>query len=382
MILKMVKEEWRKNSKLYRGRSFAAFPIMVFFFSLSWNYLLVEFSTVSFDMVGHSLVAISALMGVAVGFTGFSSRDAFQNVLGKTNYLVFSSHTLPVSEKKLYIEFFLKDTLFYMFLVVIPLSLGFLVPTEFVILPRFFDAITLFFFGLIISSSIALSSVELPSLRIISYNKLSFVNSVSSKSIVDVFRSTGGFFKIIFSLSVLSFFYWTLVLNFPLAIIFLENPLLSFSVILGLLNLSIYNWLNRFDSLDSYSYLPLDAFSIAYSKEISYLLISIPLSVLVILISYLIYPGNLALSLLSAVSTTVYGMAVAVRVLGLSPNERLFHADVFLKYMFGMGALTVPLLYLSIIYTPSYIYQYLMVCDLGLMGGVYIMIRSNLKEFR
>ncbi|MFB6116437.1 MAG: hypothetical protein ABEK10_02885 [Candidatus Nanosalina sp.] len=382
MIKKMIREEFRKNSRLYRGRSFLVFPLVVFLFSLSWNYLVVELSTISFEMIGNSLVALAGLMGIAVGLSGFSGRDAFQNVLGDTNYLVFSSHTLPVSRKKLYAEFFLKDVFFYMFLVLIPLAAGFMIPTGFAIFPSLLDGLVLFFFGLLASSLLSLSSLSLPSLKLVDYSRLEFLEPVADKSVVDVFRSSGGFLKILFSLGVLTFFYWIMVLKFPLAAIFLENPLLSFSVMLGLLNLSIYNWLNRFDSTDGYSYLPLDRFQIAHSKEVSYLFLAVPLSVLIVLLSYLVYPGNLGLSILAAVSTTIYGMAVAVRVLGLEPNERLFHADVFLKYMLGMGALTVPLLYLSIIYSPRFIFHFLAVCGMGLTGGSFVMLRTEREELR
>jgi hypothetical protein len=377
MILKMIKEEWRKNSKLYNGRSFAAFPLVVLFFSACWNFLVVEFSTISYAMIGNSLVALSALMGIAVGLTGFSSRDAFQNVLGRTNYLVFSSKTLPVSKKRLYLDFFVKDTFFYLFLVVIPISLGFMIPTEFVLLPRLFDAVALFLFGLVLSSLFALSSVELPKLRLASYRNLDFLDPVARKSVIDVFRSSGGLFKIFFSMGVLTFFYWVMVLNFPLASIFLKNPLLSFSVIIGLLNLSIYNWLNSFDSPETYSYLPVDIFSIAHSKETAYLSLALPVSYILVLSSYAIYPGHLILGLISVTATTLYGMAVAVRVLGLQPNERLFQADIFLKYMLGIGALLVPLLYISVIFDIRFFLHYLAVAGLGITGGFYTMARKK-----
>lgn len=380
MILKMIKEEWRKNSKLYRGRSFAAFPLVVLFFSWTWNFLVVNFSTISYNMIGSSLVALSALMGVAVGLTGFSSRDAFQNVLGRTNYLVFSSKTLPVSKKQLYLDYFVKDTFFYLFLIILPLSLGFMIPTGFTLLPSFFDAITLFLFGLILSSVFALSSVELPSLKILSYRRLGFLDPVSQKSVVDVFRSSGGLFKIFFSLGVLTFFYWVMILNFPLAAIFLENPLLSFSVIIGLLNLSIYNWLNRFDSPETYSYLPLNIFSIAHSKQTAYLALALPISYLLVLGSHMIYPGHLLLGLLSVTATTMYGMAVAVRVLGLNPNERLFQADIFLKYLLGIGALLVPLLYMSVIFDIQLFFHYFSFTWLGIIGSFYVMARTENRK--
>ena len=382
MIRKMIREEWRKNSRLYRGRSFLAFPLVVFLFSLGWNYMVVELSTISFEMIGSSLAAIAGLMGIAVGLTGFSSKDAFQNVLGDTNYLVFSSHTLPVSKRKLYAEFFVKDAFFYFFLVLLPLSLGFLIPTGFAIAPSLLDAAALFIFGLVASTLVAVSSLSLPSISPVSYGRLGFLDAVADKSVLDVFRSSGGLFKIVFSIGVLSFFYWVMVLNFPLAAIFLENPLLSFSTLLGLMNLSIYNWLNRFDSTGTYSYLPLDHFSIAHSKELAYLALAVPLSVIVVLASHAVYPGHLVLSILAAVSTTVYGMAVAVRVLGLEPNEKLFHADVFLKYILGMGAVTVPLLYMSIIYDIRYLFHFLAVCGLGFTGGSFVMLRTQREELR
>jgi len=225
--------------------------------------MVVNFSTLSYPMIGNSLAAIAGLMGVAVGLSGFSGKDAFRNVLGDTNYIVFSSHTLPVSKRKLYIEFFIKDTFFYMFLIIIPLSLGFLIPTGFAILPSLLDAAALFTLGLMSSALVALSSLTLPSLNVVNYGNIDVLDPVADKSVVDIFRSSGGFLKILFSLGVLSFFYWIMVLNFPLASIFLENPLLSFSILIGLINLSIYNWLNKFDSLETYSYIPLDSLSIS-----------------------------------------------------------------------------------------------------------------------
>ena len=380
MIRKMIKEEWRRNSRLYRGRSFALFPAVIFLFSLGWNYMVVNFSTLSYPMIGNSLAAIAGLMGVAVGLSGFSGKDAFRNVLGDTNYIVFSSHTLPVSKRKLYLEFFIKDTFFYMFLVIIPLSLGFLIPTGFAILPSLLDAAALFTLGLMSSALVALSSLTLPSLNIVNYGNIDVLDPVADKSVVDIFRSSGGFLKILFSLGVLSFFYWIMVLNFPLASIFLENPLLSFSILIGLINLSIYNWLNKFDSLETYSYIPLDSLSIAHSKQIAYLSLALPVSFVMVLASTLVYQGHILLSLVTAASTTVYGMAVAVRVLGLSPNESLFHADVFLKYILGMGAVTVPLLYMSIIYSERFLFHVLAVCGLGLMAGSFVLLRTQRDE--
>ncbi|MFB6242428.1 MAG: hypothetical protein ABEJ36_06540 [Candidatus Nanosalina sp.] len=377
MIRKMIREEWRKNSTLYRGRSFAAFPVTVFSFALIWNYTAVNFSTIAIDTIGTSLEVLAAFLGIAVGSMGFSSKDAFKNTLGRTNYLVFSSHTLPVSKKKLFADFLVKDIFYYFVLVLIPVTLGFLIPTNFAILGSAFDALGLFIAGVFLSTAVAISSLSLPSAKLLNYERLRSLRPIADKSILDVFRSSGGATKILFSLGILTGFYWTLVLYFPITSIFLNHPLLSYSVMIGMLNLSIYNWLNRFDGLDDYGHLPLDVFSVVNGKEQAYIAIAVPASILLVLLSSYFYPGDLILSLLTAVSTTVYGLAVAVMTTGLKPNERLFQADVFLKYLFGIGVVTIPLLYLSIIYSPELLGQYLGLCLFGLLSGLYVYLQRD-----
>jgi len=380
MIVKMIKEEWRKNSTLYRGRSFAAFPLTVFAFAFFWNYMTITYSTLSMEAIGTSLVVLSGFMGLAVGSMGFSSKDAFKNVLGKTNYLVYSSHTLPVSRKKLFAEFLVKDIFYYLILVVIPISLGFLIPTNFALLPSFYDAIAVFLAGVLFSTVLTLSSLSLPSTGIVNYSRLNFLKPVANRSVLDLFRSSGGILKVIFSLVLLTIFYWTLVIHFPITSIFLNNPLLSYSVIVGLVSLSVYNWLNRFDSPEEYGYLPENMSSIVFSKEEAYLVVALPLSVLMVLASSLVYPGELLLAIVTAMATTAYNLSVAVRVTGLNPNEKLFQADIFLKYLLGIGAIVVPLLYFSIIYSREVLIPYMSLLFLATVGGYYVTLQTRKGE--
>lgn len=377
MIVKMIKEEWRKNSTLYRGRSFAAFPVTVFGFAFFWNYMTITYSTLSLDAVGTSLVVLSGFMGLAVGSMGFSSKDAFKNVLGKTNYLVYSSHTLPISRKKLFAEFLVKDIFYYLILVVIPISLGFLIPTNFALLPSFYDAIAVFLAGVLFSTLLTLSSLSLPSTGLVNYSRLDFLKPVANRSVLDLFRSSGGILKVVFSLVLLTIFYWTLVIHFPITSIFLNNPLLSYSVIVGLVSLSVYNWLNRFDSPEEYGYLPENVSSIVFSKEEAYLVVALPLSVLMVLASSLVYPGELLLAIVTAMATTAYNLAVAVRVTGLKPNEKLFHADIFLKYLLGIGAIIVPLLYFSVIYSREVLLPYVCLLFLAVLGVYRVLLQTN-----
>lgn len=373
----MIKEEWRKNSTLYKGKSFAAFPLTVFSFAFIWNYMAVNFSTINTQTLGTSLEVLGAFLGIAVGSMGFSSRDAFKNLLGRTNYLIYSSHTLPVSRKKLFAEFLVKDIMYYLVLVIIPIALGFLIPADFLIAGSLVNALAFFVFGVVLSTAFTVSSLSLPSISTVSYSKLDFMSPIADKSVLDVFRSSGGFFKIVFSLGILTGFYWVMVFYFPVTSIFLNNPLLSYSVMMGMLNLSVYNWLNRFDSLQDYGYLPVDIFSVVNSKEQAYLATAVPLSVILVLVSSIFHQGMIYLALLTAVSTTVYNLSVAVLVTGLKPNEKLFQADVFLKYLFGVGIVIIPLLYMSIILSPDIIGYYLGITFFGLLSGIYTYMSRN-----
>jgi hypothetical protein len=371
MIRKMLKEEWRKNSALYRGRSFAAFPLMVFAFSFGWSWISLNYSLITAEMLENSLMALSFFLGLGVGSIGFSSRGAFKNVLGETNYLVFSSHTLPVSKKKLFAEFLVKDLLMYFFLMIIPLSLGLLIPAGFSSIGAVATSSGLFLAAVLLGTVLTLSSVSLPSTGFLDYAKLSRYGPLTGKSLLDVIRSSGGLVKILFSLGVLTLFYWTLVLYYPVASIFLRNPLLSYGVMIGLLNLSIYNWLNRFDSLEEYIYLPMDAGKLLEAKKQAYLLLGVPLSVLMVMVSSYFYSGQVFLASLSAVSMTVYNVAVAEKLTGLKPNEKLFQADIFIKYLLLLGVLLVPLLYLTVIYTPEKLSYLLAINSLGIIAGMY-----------
>ena len=355
---------------MYKGRSFAAFPVMVFFFSFAWNWMATNYSTIPAQSLETFTLVLIAFIGLGVGAVGFSSRDAFRNILGRTNYLVFTSRTLPVSRKNLLTDFIIKDIIYYAFLILIPLIAGFTFGTG-IFTQIIYLGPVIFFLAIIISTVFTTSSLKIPVKRILNYSKLEKLTPVASKSIVDISRSSGGFFKIIFSIGILTAFYWTLVLYFPVTSIFLSNPLLSFSVILGLVGLTVYNWLNRFDEVEDYTHLPIDSEKILRSKKEAYLVTAIPLTVMTVLLSTVFYQDNILLSIKTVTSMTIYNMAVASYITGRKPNESLFHTDIFLKYLLGISILLVPQLYLSVAYTTQLLPWMLGIDLIALTAGLY-----------
>jgi len=371
MIRKMMVEEWRKNSSLYRGRSFAAFPVLVFLFSFGWSFSSINFSLISVEMLEQALKALSVFLGLGVGSIGFSGRDTLRNTLGESNYLIYSSHTLPVSRRKLFAAFLAKDLIFYLGLMVLPLSLGLLAVTGAGSLVAAGTAVGLFVVSVFAGTVLTLSSLSVPVYRTLSYSRLKKINPLSAKSILDVSRSSGGLAKILFSMGVLSFFYWTLVIYFPLAYIVLTNPLVSYGLMLGLLSLSIYNWLNRFDNIEEYLYLPVNSERLLESKETAYLLVAIPFSAGLVLVSSVFYDGALLVALASTVSMTVYNLGVARRLTGLSPNRKLFETETFIKYVTLIGLFLVPLLFLSIYRLENVLRPILALEAVAFGAGIY-----------
>ena len=376
MILKMIKEEWRKNSAMYRGRSFAAFPFIVLIFSLAWNWTAINYSMITAESLETFTYGLSLFLGLGVGAVGFSSKDAFRNVLGKTNYLVYTSRTLPISSRKLIADFIVKDLFYYSMLMLAPLLIGFIIPAGLSFIHVAYMAPLYFIGGMLTSTVLTLSSLSLPSSHLFNYERLSLLRPVAAKSVLDLFRSSGGFLKILFSVGLLTAFYWTLVLYFPITAILLANPLLSYSVILGLASLTVYNWLNRFDDIEDYHYIPEDFKSVLKSKKQAYLAVAVPLSISLVILSSLFYSGYFFLALFTTVSMTVYNLAAASKLTGLDPNEGLFHADVFIKYMLAIGIILVPQLYITVAYTPELLPSLAAINLLGLSTGLYSYYRN------
>lgn len=376
MILKMIKEEWRKNSAMYRGRSFAAFPVIVLFFSFAWNWTALNYSLITAESLETFTYGLSLFLGLGVGAVGFSSKDAFRNLLGKTNYLVFTSRTLPVSSKKLIASFIIKDIFYYSILMVAPILIGFMIPAGPGFIHVAYMAPAYFLIGILASTALTISSLTIPSRHLLNYSRLSRLRPVAAKSLLDLFRSSGGFLKILFSVGLLTAFYWTLVLYFPITAILLSNPLLSYSVILCLASLTVYNWLNRFDGMEDYNYIPESFETILKSKKQAYIAVAVPLSIALVILPSFFYSGYFFLALFTAVSMTFYNLAVASKLTGLEPNESLFHADIFIKYMLAIGIILVPQLYTTVAYTSELLPSLTAINVLGLSIGLYSYFRS------
>lgn len=376
----MLKEEWRMHSELFHGSSFAMFPVMIFLISLTGSYALVELSTLGVNTLTQVLGFLGIFMGLSVGAIGFSSRDAMKNVLGPTNLLIYSSRTLPVSRRKLLVSFLLMDSIYYTALFLVPLSAGAFVVSGVSVL----SGISLLFGGFIagLLSALVLTrlSTKLPGLGI--RYRDSF-GALTGKTIVDVMRSTGGIMKVVFSLTVLTGLYWFLVLYFPFASRFLRNPVVSFGVLIGTVSLSVYNWINRFDEVEDYLYLPVSSRMLLESKQKAFLLVSVPLTSVFLLAAFFFYPVSYMeafLSIMASLSTQLYTLGLGSYLTGLKPNYRLFDSVVFAKYLVANSLFILPLLMISLFIDNGFYMHFMGLLVVTAFTGFLLSKRANIAE--
>jgi len=359
----MLKEEWRMHSDIYSAGNFASFPLLVFLLTAVFSYVTLEYSTLEPSFIENSVKAVFIFVGLAVGSVGFSSRSAIKNVLGPVNLLVYSSRTLPLSKNRLILEYALKDLLYYLGIIIFPVAGGVILVSGLSALPGLMMASGLFMFSMMVSIAFARFSSGLKVLPRFSYGSKRTL-PLTSKSILDLERSAGGLFKLLFSFGIVTGFYWFVVLNFPVTQGLMNSPLLSFGMIAGILSLTVYNWFNRFDDIGDYTYLPINEQELLKSKIEAFLSISIPLITLSVFVGHVFYPADLFVSLLAAVATTMYGLAIVVRLMRLKPNERFFDTFVFTKFCLANSLVVVPLLVFSVFYTGQIV----------LMSGILLIV--------
>ena len=425
MLLKLlIKEEWRIHSSLFGNFLFALFPLFLLGFSFFTSLSIPTFT----GIVKGSVIAtvshyVFLLFGVSVGGFGLFGKEAMNRRFGQASLLAYSSRSLPISERRIFFEFLLKDVLFYFalwilpmvggmffafaflgmavntFLVFLTLSLSFLSGLSVVFLLSTIYAhsnkIMVLLFVLIVIFSGTVSGTGLSLLPPLSlYFNPGYANLFSSlllvlvpasisiafikvdypqkkrhlknildplsrkigtgysqfvaKDFLDLDRSEGGLGKIIFS------FLFPLMILWVLLSVFLKflpetNFLVIFSIFLGIISSSIYNWLTEFDLFSAYAFLPIKVSYVIKSKIVSYAILNtISVCILFISAAFSNSLGFLLPAFCSYLFTSVYAMSVVVYLTGLRPNVLLYNAWTFALYICSCSPVILVLIFLSV----------------------------------
>jgi hypothetical protein len=175
-----------------------------------------------------------------------------------------------------------------------------------------------------------------------------------SKDFLDFNRSEGGIGKIILSFLVPLSIIWVLIFVFLKFIPFL-NLFIVFSIFLGIISSSFYNWFTEYDAFNFYAFLPIKVSTIMKSKVTSYVIInSVSLATLLVLMALMNQTVYLLPALCSFLSVSAYTLSITVYLAGLSPNIMLYNAKIFLQYLLLISPLLLVMVFLSLL-NPFYL---------------------------
>lgn len=136
ILTKMILEEYRIHSSLFGGRLFALFPVLIFFCCLLASSQIDLFTMVlSYNFMFQSLHFIFLFIGVSIGAFGLYGKEILNRRFGQASLLAYSSRTLPISERKIFFSFFLKDIIYYMILWILPILAGLITGSIFSTIP-------------------------------------------------------------------------------------------------------------------------------------------------------------------------------------------------------------------------------------------------------
>lgn len=411
----MIKEEWRLHTSLYSKWLFLLSPVIMlvlaFVMSLQIPVIGKIISPNILSLIAHYSILI---YGIMVGSFGLLGREFFERRFGEIGFLMSSFQTLPMSFRQVFTTFAIKDIIFYFFLAVMPVWLGF-TAASFFIHASLYAIFTLlltvslsFLLGLsfsfflsalyswsgklvLIVIALMMAAYSYGSMFMLDFYSFPFVPSILAiavlsalsialvkneyhtkarriksafaglchkfrvsgeshfiaKDFIDIDRSPAGYAKIFFSFLLPAALIWALI-SFASGFFYFHPAfiLIFISLIIGTLATSIYNWLNEFDIVGDYFFLPVKIKDIIKAKTEAYLLLGIPsLFAATLLLSYIEnMTGLFHAAFLTALIAFVYVGSLTVYLSGLTPHL-LFNAKILLRYI----AYSVPLLLAIII---------------------------------
>lgn len=129
----MLKEEWRLHSTLFGSVSFALFPILIFAISCTSSLLLpIIREELPVGSVLSTTVALFVVMGMMVGGFGLLGKEVMNRRFGHASLLSYSARTLPFTERFIFLNFVVKDIIYYFFLWIFPFGAGFIIASPFI----------------------------------------------------------------------------------------------------------------------------------------------------------------------------------------------------------------------------------------------------------
>ncbi|WP_255151305.1 hypothetical protein [Halorarius halobius] len=172
-----------------------------------------------------------------------------------------------------------------------------------------------------------------------------------AKSLLDVARSSGGLWKVLFSQGLVFGVIAVLLLYIPEIVPVRPSPGLTLSTVLALGAFTTYNWLCQFEDEAFFGTYPIDLEAVFRAKLLGYLLVGAPAGLFYLALGVGVFGlGTVLLGAAVYLPVSVYVFGVTAYVAGLRPTELLFDTPVFALFSVAMMAVLLPLVVLAIAY--------------------------------
>jgi len=136
LFVAMVKEEWRVHSTMFGSLSFALFPFLIFGIAFMGSFLIpVVKRTLPVGNLSIIIHSMYLMLGLMVGGFGMMGNEIMNRRFGQASFLAYSARSLPISERTLFANFVVKDTVYYFFLWVFPFAFGYILAAPFLGIP-------------------------------------------------------------------------------------------------------------------------------------------------------------------------------------------------------------------------------------------------------
>ncbi len=172
------------------------------------------------------------------------------------------------------------------------------------------------------------------------------------KGLLDVHRSSGGLFKLVFSGGVL-FAVSAFLIEFAGTVTGVRPATgVAFGAVLGLTAFTTYNWIASVDSPEDYLPYPLSVPDVFRAKRTAFLLLGPPVGLLYYAGAAVWWdasPAGAATGLVLMLGLMVYLFGVTVYLTGFSPNEFLFDTVLFATFFVAVAVVLVPVLVVAFV---------------------------------
>ncbi|WP_276259487.1 hypothetical protein [Haloglomus litoreum] len=170
-----------------------------------------------------------------------------------------------------------------------------------------------------------------------------------TKSLLDVGRSSGGLWKVVFSQGLVFGVLAVLLAYLPEVVPVRPAPGLTIATILALGTFTTYNWLCQFEDGRFYLRYPVTLTTVFRAKLIGFAILALPVGLGYLALGGVVFGYDTAVvGLLVFPPLALYVFGVTAYVAGLEPTELLFDTPTFALFTLAMMAVLLPLVIIAI----------------------------------